>query len=248
MINNTIINKDILKECLGELKSIPISEDDLKFQLAHILHDKLDAKVFQIILEYPVSKIIGTSLKQKGYSYIDIVIHDKKEDVYFPIELKYKTKKQSMSLRVFNDEEVFEFKNQGAQNLGKYYFWADVKRLYQVLLKYKNVKRAFQIFLTNDFSYKNEAKKDKLQYKDFSVHHGRTIPKGEFMLQWKDENGLPIDIGKEGNTVYSKKTFYNKLGFEFNGTYFNSKTIEWCELELESKSLIYTLVDLKKVN
>ena len=61
---------------------------------------------------------------------LDILV--RKESEYLPIELKYKTKKQSKQLQRFGEQlndAVDVLKNQGAQDLGMYDFWKDIRRL-----------------------------------------------------------------------------------------------------------------------
>ena len=75
---------------------------------------------------------------------------------YCPIELKYKTRKIEASLNRFGEQvdNVVVVKNQGAQDIGMYDFWKDVKRVEMVMERFSNVKSGLAVFLTNDRAYK----------------------------------------------------------------------------------------------
>lgn len=120
--------------------------------------------------------------KEKVLS-IDIAISKNKDKVegkeWLPIELKYKTKdtKLSPDKHTRFDEDYGEkyaiIKNQAAQDLGRYGFWKDVRRLEIVTSAFKNVVGGIAIFLTNDENYVYCPKytEGKLsQYRDFAMN------------------------------------------------------------------------------
>jgi len=89
------------------------SEADFQFALAwQIQQSYPDA---DIRLEYPASN--------KTKEYVDILV--KLNDDVYPIELKYKTKRLSISL----DDEVYALKQHGAGGFGSYDFIKDICRL-----------------------------------------------------------------------------------------------------------------------
>jgi len=113
---------------------------------------------------------------------IDIVV--RKGDEYVPIELKYKLKAISGSISRFGEKtkkDVPIVTNQSAQNLGRYAFWKDVKRIELVKKHYSNVKTGLAVFLTNDDSY-TKAKEDT-NYYAFRMVNGDKIGG---LLQWKE--------------------------------------------------------------
>ena len=59
--------------------------------------------------------------------YIDIVLE--KENEFYPIEIKYKTKLEELPHFVFGQNVNVLLGQHGAQNIGCYDFWKDVKRL-----------------------------------------------------------------------------------------------------------------------
>lgn len=86
---------------------------------------------------------------------VDILV--RKGNEYCPIELKYKTKKIETSLTRFGVDiaDVVIVKDQGAQDLGMYGFWKDVKRIEMVKARFETVKSGLSVFLTNDVAYRN---------------------------------------------------------------------------------------------
>ncbi|MBE6175808.1 MAG: hypothetical protein E7146_02275 [Rikenellaceae bacterium] len=72
---------------------------------------------------------------------LDIVV--KKDGEYCPIELKYKTRKVARKISRFDEDltsNVVVMKNQGAQDLGMYDFWKDVRRVELVRNRFERVK------------------------------------------------------------------------------------------------------------
>lgn len=100
---------------------------------------------------------------------LDIVV--KIDDFYYPIELKYKTRELDQKLfpngvhiERFNENPLRDYygnalnigvlKNQSAQNLGRYDFWKDVRRVELTVCRFnKTVKGGLSIFVTNDMTY-----------------------------------------------------------------------------------------------
>ena len=96
---------------------------------------------------------------------LDIVV--KKDGEYCPIELKYKTKKVERKISRFDellDEKVIVMKNQGAQDLGMYDFWKDVRRIELVRNRFERVKGGLAVFVTNDVFYTKVSKSSSNHY------------------------------------------------------------------------------------
>ena len=103
---------------------------------------------------------------------LDILV--RKESEYLPIELKYKTKKQSKRLLRFNEQlndAVDVLKNQGAQDLGMYDFWKDVRRLELVRNRFDAVKNGLAVFVTNDKQYTSPSR-EASNNRQFSMEEG----------------------------------------------------------------------------
>lgn len=104
---------------------------------------------------------------------LDILV--RKESEYLPIELKYKTKKQSKQLQRFGEQlndAVDVLKNQGAQDLGMYDFWKDVRRLELVRNRFDAVKNGLAVFVTNDKQYISPSR-EASNNRQFSMEEGR---------------------------------------------------------------------------
>lgn len=101
---------------------------------------------------------------------LDIVVRNGNE--FVPIELKYKTKAVEKRLPRFEEWLTVQvMKNQGAQDLGMYDFWKDVRRLEMVRNRFKNVTGGLAVFLTNDKAYMNAPKETSNNYL-FSMSSG----------------------------------------------------------------------------
>lgn len=125
---------------------------------------------------------------------IDIVV--RKGEEYIPIELKYKLKAVSGRISRFGEKspkEVAIVTNQAAQNLGRYAFWKDVKRIELVKKHYRSVDAGLAVFLTNDESYLKS--RVGTNYYAFSMNEGRQV---SGVLDWKERNDNYPAIPLEG--------------------------------------------------
>ena len=96
---------------------------------------------------------------------LDIVV--KKDGEYCPVELKYKTKKVERQISRFDEDltgNVVVMKNQGAQDLGMYDFWKDVRRVELVRNRFERVKGGLAVFVTNDNAYTKASKTTSNNY------------------------------------------------------------------------------------
>ena len=100
------------------------SEDDLKLALAFII--KQNNPEFEIRLEKPVELEMINRNEEKTIvrAPIDIVVIDPNGN-YYPIELKYKTRKANIS----HNEENYILAEHGAQDVGRYSFRKDIYRI-----------------------------------------------------------------------------------------------------------------------
>ena len=108
---------------------------------------------------------------------LDIVV--KKDSEYCPVELKYKTKKVERKISRFDEElagNVVVIKNQGAQDLGMYDFWKDVRRVELVRNRFERVKGGLAVFVTNDGFYTKGSKESSNNYL-FSMSAGKAHSK-----------------------------------------------------------------------
>ena len=118
---------------------------------------------WEVLLEYlSITMTIGGKTKR---FYTDIIVFNNITGEFIPIELKYKTER-------FSQVGVEILKHHGAQDLGSYDFWWDVKRIeilkagmetltnrkcekidYIKESDYKTCLRGYSVFVTNDGSY-----------------------------------------------------------------------------------------------
>ena len=111
---------------------------------------------------------------------LDIVV--KKDSEYCAVELKYKTKKVERKISRFDEElagNVVVIKNQGAQDLGMYDFWKDVRRVELVRNRFERVKGGLAVFVTNDGFYTKGSKESSNNYL-FSMSAGKAHSKQKY--------------------------------------------------------------------
>lgn len=134
------------------------NERDFQMQLAAWLHNS-NNHYDDVDVEYYVPCQELEDYVWESELRLDIVV--KKSDEYCPVELKYKTKKVEHQISRFDEmlgEKVVVMKNQGAQDLGMYDFWKDVRRVELVRNRFERVKGGLAVFLTNDKGYLKEGK------------------------------------------------------------------------------------------
>ncbi|WP_281336589.1 hypothetical protein [Flavobacterium eburneipallidum] len=207
---------DFFEKAIFDLqKQRPIfhSEDDLKLALA--LKIKENNPEFEIRLERPVElEMINRNGKTTIVrAPIDIIIIDTIGNFY-PIELKYKTRKANI---LFNKENYI-LAEHGAQDIGRYSFRKDIFRIENYKSKKLNYKHGYVLILTNDNAYfeKNVFEKDNFD-KHFSFHNGAILnrldsswnyskmDKTKFILK---EDNVWCDIQSKEHWSCKKDYFY----------------------------------------
>lgn len=142
-------------ETLRQKRPVFVSEADFQFALAWSIQSKF--KNAEIRLEYPP--------EYDPNVHIDILV--KIGGDWYPIELKYKTRKCEKEI----DDETYFLKEHGATDVNCYRYLKDIERI-QRFKKVPQFKRGFTIFLTNDLRYTDSPKKEDSIYKDFSLKEG----------------------------------------------------------------------------
>ena len=149
------------------------NERDLQMHLAlHLINSK---HYDDVDVEYYVPFEELDNYIWKNELKLDILI--RKGTEYLPVELKYKTKKHSKKITRFNeylDRSIDVLKNQGAQDLGMYDFWKDVRRVELVRRRFTAVKNGLAVFVTNDKQYLNHTREssNNLMLNMAEGHHG----------------------------------------------------------------------------
>lgn len=163
-----IVKKDIstFMETNNELL---FNERDLQMHLAVFLRET--KKYDDVDVEYYIPYRELQNYIWRNELRIDILIH--KANEYLPIELKYKTEHvKNDILRLgekINDIEVL--KNQGAEDLGMYDFWKDVRRIELVRNRFSLVHHGLAVFMTNDTQYLRPSKPTSNNYL-FNMNEG----------------------------------------------------------------------------
>lgn len=152
------------------------NERDFQMHLALWLKNSVHT-YDDVDVEYYIPYKILDNYIWKNELRLDIVV--KKDGEYIPVELKYKTKSVSKKLLRFDEEikdsegkDSFQvMKNQGAQDLGMYDFWKDVRRIELVRNHFERVKGGLAVFVTNDSTYLKAPKSTSNNYL-FSMEEG----------------------------------------------------------------------------
>ncbi len=152
------VKNDIQQYLAQENGELLFNERDLQMHLALQLirsghYDDVDVEYYvpPTVLGNDYPWMNGSKRQEMR---MDIVVS--KDLEFLPIELKYKTKQHSKRISRFEeqlDDEVEVLKNHGAQDLGMYDFWKDVRRIELVRNRFAAVKNGLAVFVTNDKQY-----------------------------------------------------------------------------------------------
>ena len=164
-----VVHTDV-KQFLDTNKELLFNERDLQMHLATFLrqsghYDDVDVEYY-----VPLSELEGYIWKNE--LRMDVLIRKGKE--FLPIELKYKTRTVKKRLPRFGEpvsHEIKVMKNQGAQDVGKYDFWKDVRRIEIVRNRFKAIKNGLAVFVTNDPAYIQRGRETSNHIK-FSMDEG----------------------------------------------------------------------------
>ena len=214
-----LINKVItdIEQFFKTNKELLFNERDIQIHLATYLRQTGHYDDVDIEYYVPLKEL-------KGYIWnnelrMDVLVHKEKE--FLPVELKYKTKSVRKNLLRFGEQvaaEVEIMKNQGAQDLGMYDFWKDVRRIEIVRKRFKSIKNGLAVFVTNDPAYL-KAGRESSNHVMFSMTEG---PHGK-VKHWRDKESTCCKTHPD---------------FEVEKEY----TIHWDSREIEGVQCHYTIV------
>jgi hypothetical protein len=165
-------------------------EQEIQIYLADFLNRK---KVFDnVFLEYhiPSNAIENYPWKDSNNIYIDIVLFAGGK--YYPVEIKYKTMSQAVPLNLFGSKEPIILGHHGAQNIGCYDFWKDIKRLELFEETFENVEKGIMLFITNDESYLQPPRNESVGYAQFTIHQNREIKRAQ-TLDWNGALSISVN-------------------------------------------------------
>lgn len=158
-----IVQQDIFA-FLGSNEELLFNERDFQMHLATWLRNSINS-YDDVDVEYYVPWQELDDYIWESELRLDILV--KKDGEYCPVELKYKTKKIERKISRFDEvlhDKVVVMKNQGAQDLGMYDFWKDVRRVELVRNRFKNVKGGLAVFVTNDPFYTKASRPNSNNY------------------------------------------------------------------------------------
>lgn len=170
------MNSDLIELVREDIHTFLKSNTELffnerDFQMHMALYLKSLGKYDDVDLEYYIPCETLNGYEWKSELRLDIVV--RKGEEYVPVELKYKTKRvkgKIILLRFGEDINTTEgkqfkiVKSQGAQDLGMYDFWKDVRRIEHVRHRFKNVIGGLAVFLTNDTAYQHHPNESSNNY------------------------------------------------------------------------------------
>jgi hypothetical protein len=169
--------EDIMKP-LSKARPIFHSEADFQHAVAWEIHNRFPQS--RIRLEYPPLKI-GRNV------HIDICCII--ENLFYPIELKYKTR----TLRTNCQGEYFKLLSQSAQDIGRYDFAKDLERLENIIEVYSDAV-GYLVFLSNDSSYWKPSRQSSSIDADFRLHEDRVLTG---LLKWDSKASEGTTKGRE---------------------------------------------------
>ena len=214
----SVVHTDV-KQFLDTNKELLFNERDLQIHLATYLrqtghYDDVDVEYYVPLSELE-NYIWNNELR------IDVLV--RKGDEYLPIELKYKTKSVKKRIPRFGEQvasDIEVMKNQGAQDLGKYDFWKDVRRIEIVRKRFKAIKNGLAVFVTNDPAYLQSGR-------DLSNHIKFSMTEGAH--------------GKEKHWL-DKDSTCCKTHPDFD--VYNEYSIHWESKTIEDINIYYTLLTI----
>jgi len=127
----------MIENALMDRQRYFIREHEIQIYLANFF---AESKEFNnIFLEYhlPSHLLPHYPWVDSNNIYIDIVLE--KNNIFYPIEIKYKTTTQNLPINIFGSDSIVVLGHHGAQNIGCYDFWKDIKRLEIFENQFQNV-------------------------------------------------------------------------------------------------------------
>lgn len=150
----------------------------------HIFHSEAD---FQFAFAWELQKTLPDAEIRLEYCpafardmHIDIFVIENGST--YPIELKYKSKR----IEATDNYDYFSLKNHGAQDINRYAFLYDIKRIESMKNFDKHFVSGYAIMLTNDPSYWKKSFKENSIDADFKIHEGRDV---YGTLSWSEKAG-----------------------------------------------------------
>ncbi|MBR5781699.1 MAG: hypothetical protein IKY27_06915 [Bacteroidales bacterium] len=196
------MNKNQLTTAVNNLvKKRPAfySEADFQFSLAWELKTLL-----------PSANIYLERYEPTFNYHVDIWIEE--NGGFFPIELKYKTKKDDV---LINGQKI-TLKKHGAVNLGSYDYLKDIRRI-EDLSQLSGFKKGFAVMLTNEPIYYTQSKTSS-SYDMFKIYDGLIKHKNVIMDWGLTKKQTPFQA-TEGRDPFALKNTYQMQWNRYNNIY-----------------------------
>ena len=197
-------------------KKLMFNERDLQMHLAlYLLNTQ---KYTNVHMEYYVPYEKLSNYVWNNELRLDIVVEYNGE--FCPIELKYKTKqgKEDLDIKRFGEslEGVVILKNQSAQDLARYDFWKDIRRIELVKGRFEKVSGGLAIFVTNDPAYKKSPRKDSNNL-HFSLEGGTHSKKKNWVDNKRPcaENRPNFEVNKDYEIRWDNYTIGKETNFHY---------------------------------
>lgn len=179
-----------------------LREIDIQIYLANYFKNVIinnNSLYDNVFVEYHIPNNLIPNCPWSEEIYIDIVLE--KDGYYYPIEIKFYTKKQSIPLQLFGENiNNVTLEDQKAYPKNHYAFWNDIKRIELLEQTFNNVERGIMLLITNDEKYFNIQANPNINYvsAEFEIYNGRLVQAGS-QLNW---NGNPkLALGRPQFTV-----------------------------------------------
>ena len=215
----SVVKEDVESYLQSIHPEILFNERDFQMHLAIYL--KQTNHYDDVDLEYFVPTDILNGYIELWDSELRIDILIRRGFEYCPVELKYKTKKIQSSLKRFGVDiaDVVIVKNQGAQDLGMYGFWKDVKRIEMVKDRFESVNSGLSVFLTNDVAYKKPTRENS-NNKEFTMCEGMNSRS----KHWQRETKI--------SAAYKGFELSKDYHIKWNETIFGGEIFHYCIAEI----------------
>ena len=243
----TSIKEKIQKslELLKTIRPIYHSEDDFKFSFSKVLQEEL-GKNYTIRLERPeeISMLKRDGSTKVARAPIDIIVINKITSEFYPIELKYKTKKYE----TIHQGEKYKLTEQGATDIGRFSFRKGIYRIEQ-LLKHKAT-QGFFIVITNENKYlQNISNKDTLD-KNFSFHNNVILSKEDKSWNYKKQLASGYSLNNDFKLIKNNKLHWTSTGDEFYKLNLrNTYEIKWeTYSKFENTEMFIAIVEIRQQN
>lgn len=159
----------------------PVFHSEADFQHALAWEVRANNPEINVRLEVP------TFLKNQARAFIDFLTRHNGQTTFF--ELKYKT----LATNLEHEGEIFNLKNQGAQDQGSYDFLKDLTRIESFVEATPN-SSGYAIMLSNDPKYWTARRKVNPIDADFQLLDGRIL---SGTLAWAKHAGIGSINGRE---------------------------------------------------